>query len=182
MLCFGNSRLIRDRKATIRDLETAELEKRSVWPRNRQRTFILRRLLYLPKYTELHLVSAVPCIRSRLQYDLFTRITYEVRPMTLETRMFNHLIVCYQPTMASNEPSSLYEKGKEVRIKVLSEAYVTEKLKSRQSEFPQPLQQFSTEVAWGSVWARPGLALRDRSLASMRNLVNKHIYLSDGKM
>ena len=75
--------------------------------------------------------------------------------------------------MASNQTSELYEKGKEVRIKVLGEAYVKKKLASRQSEFTQPLQQFSTEVAWGSVWARPGLALRDRSLASMcKNLPN----------
>ena len=103
------------------------------------------------------------------------------RPLGLEARgsnQFDHLL----SIMASNEPSSLYEKGKEVRIKVLSEAYVTAKLASRQCEFTQPLQQFSTEVAWGSVWARPGLALRDRSLASMRNLVSKHIYLSDKQM
>ena len=63
--------------------------------------------------------------------------------------------------------SELYEKGKEVRIAVLGEAYVSKSLASRQSEFTQPLQFFTTEYAWGSVWSRPELDRKSRSLISM---------------
>ena len=67
----------------------------------------------------------------------------------------------------SSNTSELYEKGKEVRIKVLGEKHVQKALASRQSEFTQPLQLFSTETAWGKVWSRPELDLRSRSLVSM---------------
>jgi 4-carboxymuconolactone decarboxylase len=30
-----------------------------------------------------------------------------------------------------------------------------------------PFQELATEFAWGSVWTRPGLSLRDRSLATL---------------
>ena len=34
-------------------------------------------------------------------------------------------------------------------------------------EFSMPMQELSTEYCWGHVWARPGLALRDRSLINI---------------
>jgi alkylhydroperoxidase/carboxymuconolactone decarboxylase family protein YurZ len=71
------------------------------------------------------------------------------------------------PTMQTT--SELYEKGKEVRIAVLGEAHVSKALASRQSEFAQPLQLFTTEYAWGRVWSRPELDRRSRSLISMCN-------------
>ena len=69
--------------------------------------------------------------------------------------------------------SELYEKGKQVRIAVLGEEHVRKALASRQSEFTQPLQLFSTEYAWGRVWSRPELDLRSRSLTSMSHHLRK---------
>jgi 4-carboxymuconolactone decarboxylase len=34
-----------------------------------------------------------------------------------------------------------------------------------------PFQELSTEFAWGSVWTRPGLSLRDRSLVSLAQCI-----------
>ena len=65
-----------------------------------------------------------------------------------------------------NGESSLYDKGKEVRIAVLGEAHVQRSLAARQSEFSKPLQDFTTEFCWGKVWSRPELDRRSRSLVS----------------
>ena len=37
----------------------------------------------------------------------------------------------------------------------------------RASEFSRPIQELVTEYCWGAVWARPGLARRDRSLINL---------------
>jgi 4-carboxymuconolactone decarboxylase len=62
--------------------------------------------------------------------------------------------------------SELYEKGKEVRIAVLGQAHVNKALAARKSEFSQPAQILSTEIAWGRIWSRPELDRRSRSLVS----------------
>jgi len=63
--------------------------------------------------------------------------------------------------------SSLYDKGKEVRIAVLGEAHVQRSLAARQGEFAKPLQDFTTEFCWGKVWSRPELDRRSRSLVNL---------------
>lgn len=65
-----------------------------------------------------------------------------------------------------SQKSELYEKGKQVRMQVLGEEYVKKSLASRKSEFAEPIQDFTTEWCWGTVWARPDLDRRARSLIS----------------
>ncbi|KAE9381506.1 putative 4-carboxymuconolactone decarboxylase [Stipitochalara longipes BDJ] len=62
---------------------------------------------------------------------------------------------------------SLYAQGYEMRKKVVGEDYVAKALEKGSSDFMRPLQQFATESAWGTIWTRPGLSLRDRSLLNL---------------
>ena len=59
-----------------------------------------------------------------------------------------------------------YEEGLRVRSEVLGAAHVQRSLESA-SEFSRPIQELVTEYCWGAVWARPGLARRDRSLINL---------------
>lgn len=59
-----------------------------------------------------------------------------------------------------------FERGLEVRKKVLGEEYVNESL-ARATDFSRPMQEFVTEYCWGEIWTRPGL---DRKTRSMLNL------------
>lgn len=49
-----------------------------------------------------------------------------------------------------------YEAGMRVRREVLGDAHVN-RAESNKTDFDADFQQFITETAWGSVWARPGL-------------------------
>jgi 4-carboxymuconolactone decarboxylase len=61
---------------------------------------------------------------------------------------------------------SRYQIGMEVRRQVLGDAHV-EQAQVRQTAFDAPFQRFITEVAWGSLWARPELDRRTRSLITI---------------
>jgi 4-carboxymuconolactone decarboxylase len=63
-------------------------------------------------------------------------------------------------------PGSRYEEGLRVRSEVLGAEHVKRSLESA-GEFSRPIQQLVTEYCWGAVWARPGLARRDRSLINL---------------
>lgn len=56
-----------------------------------------------------------------------------------------------------------YEVGLKVRRSVLGESHV-DRAEARKTTFDEDFQRFITEGAWGSVWARPGLDRRTRSL------------------
>ncbi len=60
-------------------------------------------------------------------------------------------------------PDSKYDQGMAIRRSVLGDDYVDRALKNA-DEFAQPLQELVTEVAWGSIWSRPGLPRKTRSL------------------
>jgi 4-carboxymuconolactone decarboxylase len=53
-----------------------------------------------------------------------------------------------------------------VRRAVLGDAHV-DRASSRMTAFDADFQTFITEGAWGSVWARPGLTRRERSLVTI---------------
>ena len=53
-----------------------------------------------------------------------------------------------------------------VRRAVLGDAHVDRAL-ARQTEFDAPFQRFITEVAWGTLWSRPELDRRTRSLVTI---------------
>ena len=59
--------------------------------------------------------------------------------------------------------SELFRQGLEVRKEVLGADYVTQSLQ-KADDFFAAFQQLTTEVPWGLIWTRPGLARRDRSL------------------
>ncbi len=59
-----------------------------------------------------------------------------------------------------------FEIGMKVRKEVLGSEHV-ERAQARTSEFDADFQRFITEMAWGSVWARPDLDKRTRSLVTI---------------
>jgi 4-carboxymuconolactone decarboxylase len=65
--------------------------------------------------------------------------------------------------------SELFEKGLQIRREVLGAEHVDASM-SQADDFSRPLQELVTEYCWGTVWARPGL---DRKTRSLLNLVNR---------
>ena len=60
----------------------------------------------------------------------------------------------------------LFDKGMEVRRAVVGSAYV-DKSMAAADDFNMPMQELVTEYCWGSVWTRPGLERRDRSILNL---------------
>ena len=56
-----------------------------------------------------------------------------------------------------------HDAGMRVRRSVLGDAHV-DRAEARKTPFDADFQRFITEGAWGSVWARPGLDKRTRSM------------------
>jgi len=63
----------------------------------------------------------------------------------------------------------LFERGLAVRKEVLGAAYVEAKLLGA-GAFGEDFQTFLTETAWGSVWTRPGLDRKTRSMLAIAML------------
>lgn len=63
-------------------------------------------------------------------------------------------------------PSERFEQGMATRRSVLGADYV-DRASANQNEFDRDFQEFITEGAWGSVWSRPGLTRRERSLITL---------------
>ncbi len=61
---------------------------------------------------------------------------------------------------------SRFDAGMKVRKEVLGSEFV-EQAFARTTEFDADFQHFITESAWGSVWARPDLDRRTKSLVTM---------------
>ena len=66
----------------------------------------------------------------------------------------------------SDDFADRYEKGLGVRRSVLGEAHVA-RATAAVTSFDADFQRFITEGAWGTVWARPGLTRRERSLITL---------------
>ena len=62
--------------------------------------------------------------------------------------------------------SERFERGMAVRRAVLGDAHV-DRAEAAKTGFDAPFQEFITEGAWGSVWARPELSRRERSLITL---------------
>lgn len=65
-----------------------------------------------------------------------------------------------------NQPSEKFKAGMAVRRKVLGDDYVGASLE-RMTAFSRDLQTIITEHAWGDIWTREGLTLRERSLINI---------------
>lgn len=61
---------------------------------------------------------------------------------------------------------SRYDVGMRIRTEVLGADHVA-RAKAQQTELDADFQRFITEVAWGTVWARPHLDRRTRSLITI---------------
>jgi 4-carboxymuconolactone decarboxylase len=59
-----------------------------------------------------------------------------------------------------------YEKGMALRRKVLGQAHINRRQKSK-DPFTKAHQELGTEFAWGTIWSRPGLPLKVRSLVTL---------------
>jgi len=64
----------------------------------------------------------------------------------------------------SNE--DLYQRGMKTRRNVLGNEYV-DKAEANKTDFDKDFQEYITNNAWGSVWSRPGLTKRERSLITI---------------
>lgn len=62
-----------------------------------------------------------------------------------------------------------YTQGMKVRRAVLGDAHV-DRAEANKNDFDADFQQFITETAWGSVWARPGLDQKTRHLLTIAML------------
>jgi 4-carboxymuconolactone decarboxylase len=62
--------------------------------------------------------------------------------------------------------SESYDTGMKTRRAVLGDAHV-DRAEAAKRPFDEDFQRLITEAAWGSVWSRPGLTLRERSLVTI---------------
>ncbi|OAP61203.1 hypothetical protein AYL99_03404 [Fonsecaea erecta] len=51
-----------------------------------------------------------------------------------------------------------YDQGFQIRNEVAGSEHVQRSLQNNSSDFARPMQDLATEVGWGMIWARPGLA------------------------
>ena len=59
-----------------------------------------------------------------------------------------------------------FEEGLAVRRAVLGDEYVNRSL-ANADEFMRPMQELVTEDCWGTIWTRPGLPRKTRSLLNV---------------
>lgn len=72
--------------------------------------------------------------------------------------------------LALAPPDRLYNAGMAVRRQVLGDAYV-DRAVCNTTEFTADFQELITRYAWGSIWTRPGLDRRSRSIIALTALV-----------
>lgn len=65
--------------------------------------------------------------------------------------------------------SEMFDKGLEIRKKVLGAEFVENSLKSA-DDFNMPMQELTTEYCWGAVWGREGLPHKTRSMLNIAML------------
>jgi 3-oxoadipate enol-lactonase/4-carboxymuconolactone decarboxylase len=63
-----------------------------------------------------------------------------------------------------------YDEGMEVRREVLGAEHV-DRATANATDFTRDFQELITEYAWGTIWTRPGLDRRSRSLITLTALV-----------
>lgn len=63
-----------------------------------------------------------------------------------------------------------YDEGLAVRREVLGDSYV-EQAGAKTTDFTRDFQRIVTEFAWGTIWTRPGLDHRSRSMITLTALI-----------
>lgn len=74
-------------------------------------------------------------------------------------------------TTSPSDADSRYDAGIRVRREVMGDDFVDAALGRAASTDGEELQEHVTATVWGSVWTRPGLNRRDRSLLNIGMLV-----------
>lgn len=64
----------------------------------------------------------------------------------------------------------LFDVGIQNRYAVAGKAYVDRSLANGSSDFARPMQEYVTEACWGSIWSRPGLERKQRSMLNIAML------------
>ena len=64
----------------------------------------------------------------------------------------------------------IYDEGMAVRRQVLGDAHV-DRANAAKDEFTSDFQDMITRYAWGTIWTRPGLDRRSRSVVTLTALV-----------
>lgn len=77
---------------------------------------------------------------------------------------------CGVPTGRPDSTSAVHDAGMAVRRAVLGDAHV-DRAVATTTDFTADFQQMITEYAWGTIWTRPGLDRRSRSLITLTALV-----------
>lgn len=75
-----------------------------------------------------------------------------------------------EPPRPLDPPSERYRAGLAVRREVLGDAHV-DRATAATTDLTRDFQELITEYAWGSIWTRPGLDRRSRSLITLTALV-----------
>lgn len=66
----------------------------------------------------------------------------------------------------TDQPTPLEQAGETIRRKVLGDAHV-DRSKANRTPFDEPFQTLITRSAWGTVWTRPEISLRERSMLTI---------------
>jgi 3-oxoadipate enol-lactonase / 4-carboxymuconolactone decarboxylase len=66
----------------------------------------------------------------------------------------------------SEKSTNLYEQGMKTRRSVLGDAHV-DKAEANKTDFDKDFQEYITNSAWGSIWSRPHLTKRERSMITI---------------
>ena len=75
-----------------------------------------------------------------------------------------------QPTNEPTTTQDVHDAGMVVRREVLGDAHV-DRAVAGTTPFTADFQELITQYAWGSIWTRPGLDRRSRSLITLTALV-----------
>lgn len=70
----------------------------------------------------------------------------------------------------SDAHKKIFDEGLKIRYEVAGKPYVDRALSAGSSAFARPMQELVTEACWGSVWGRPGLERKQRSLLNIAML------------
>lgn len=64
------------------------------------------------------------------------------------------------------ESKTKFKEGFKIRKAVMGEEYVNKSI-SNTTDFNRPFQELVTEYCWGTIWTRPGLTRKTRSLINI---------------
>lgn len=68
--------------------------------------------------------------------------------------------------MSTNDTNDTFERGMKIRRAVLGDEHVN-RAQANTTEFDADWQQFITETAWGTLWAREGLDRKTRHMLTI---------------